>query len=168
VAKKSKIAFPKKNAPPKPEEFAARLPLAAGKRFEAIRAFLRKQKGVSEELFYYGPKSGWAFRYLRGPQSICAVMVYADRPLGIVALDASALRSVDWKTLTEAGKKARRMAHGSPALLWLDLPLDGTGAADFKALLKSKLKTLPPPPAAPTAAGRASGSAAALPPDRDV
>jgi hypothetical protein len=37
------------------------------------------------------------------------------------------------------GKRARKMAHGTPALLWLDVPLDGTGATDFKSLLKAKL-----------------------------
>jgi hypothetical protein len=51
------------------------------------------------------------------------------------------------------GQKARRLAHGSPALLWIDLPLDGTGAADFKAVVKAKLGALPrvPPPPPPPA-----------------
>ena len=52
-----------------------------------------------------------------------------------------------WRAaLTPVAQKARKVAHGTPALLWIDLPVDGTGAADFKALLKAKLRTMPPPP----------------------
>lgn len=152
-----KVAFPKKNQPPTEAEFAARLPLAIGKRFEMVRAFLKKQKGVGEELYFFGPKTGWAYRYVRdGQQSVCSLMIHHDRLLGIVALDPAALAAVDWDALSPVAQKARRLAHGSPALLWLDVPLEGSGAADFRALLKAKLKALPvlppppPPPRAPT------------------
>lgn len=154
---KPKVAFPKKNQPPTEAEFAARLPLATGKRFEMVRAFLKKQKSVGEELYYYGPKTGWAYRYMRdGQQSVCSLMIHQEQLLGIVALDPGALAGVDWAALSPVAQKARRLAHGSPARLWLDVPLEGTGAADFRALLKAKLKALPilppppPPPRAPT------------------
>ena len=42
-------------------------------------------------------------------------------------------------SITEVARRARKLAHGTPALLWLDVPLDSTGATDFKALLKAKL-----------------------------
>lgn len=150
-----KVAFPRKNQPPTETEFAARLPLAVGKRFEMVRAFLKKQKGVGEDLFFFGPRTGWAFRYLRdGQQSVCSVMIHQGQLLGIVALDPAAGASVDWATLSPVAQKARRLAHGSPSLLWLDVPLEGSGAADFRALLKAKLKALPvlpPPPPPPRA-----------------
>jgi hypothetical protein len=151
-----KVAFGKKNQPPTEAEFAARLPLAVGKRFEAVRGFLKKQKGISEDLYFYGPKTGWAYRYLRnGPQSVCSLMIHQDQLLGIVALDPVAMAGVDWAALSPVAQKAKRLAHGSPALLWIDVPLEGTGAGDFRALLKAKLKTLPvlpPPPPPPRAA----------------
>ena len=149
--RKGKPAFAKKAQPPTEAEFMARLPLALGKRFESVRGLLRKQDGVTEELYYYGPKTGWAWRYLRGAQSLCSVAIHDGRLVGIVALDASAQRAIGWDALSPAGQKARKRAHGTPALLWLDIPFDGTGAADFKSILKAKLRTLPPPPPAPRA-----------------
>jgi hypothetical protein len=116
-----------------------------GKRFESVRGLLRKQEAVTEELYYYGPKTGWAWRYLRGAQSLCSVTIHAGRLVGIVALDAAAQRAVAWDALSPVGQKARKHAHGAPALLWLDLPFEGTGAGDFKAILKAKLRTLPAP-----------------------
>jgi hypothetical protein len=151
--KPPRVAFPKKAQTPRPEEFAAQLPLAWGKRFEATRAFLKKQKSVSEELFFYGPKTGWAFRYLRGTQSVCTVMVHEGRPLGILSLTAEARAGIVWKELSPAGQKAHRHAHGSPSLLWLDLPLDGTGATDFREIVRAKLKTMAPLPSPPSRAG---------------
>jgi hypothetical protein len=153
---RSKIAFPKKSSPPSETEFAARLPLGAGKRLEMVRGFLKKQKGVTEELYYYGPKTGWAFRYLRNlQQSICSIMLHDERLLGILSMDTASRAAVGWAELSPVGQKAKKLAHGSPALLWIDVPLDGSGAADFKALLKAKLKAVPllppPPPRAPAA-----------------
>jgi len=133
-----KVAFPKKATPPTDAEFAARLPAPVGKRFEAVRAFLNKHE-VSEDFYYYGPRTGWAYRYLREETSLCSIMILKGRLYGIVALDADAQAKVAWGELTEVGKRARKMAHGTPALLWLDVPLDGPGATDFKALLKAKL-----------------------------
>ena len=123
-----------------------------------LRGFLKKQKGVTEELYYYGPKTGWAYRYLRNiQQSIGSIMIHDERLLGVVALDPAAVAAVEWDDLSPVAQKARKLAHGSPALLWLDLPLDGTGAGDFKRLLKAKLGTLPvmPPPPPPAAAAGA-------------
>ncbi|MBC8131954.1 MAG: hypothetical protein H7X95_03160, partial [Deltaproteobacteria bacterium] len=114
-----------------------------------------KQNGVAEELYFFGPKTGWAFRYLRGTHSLATIMIHDDRLMGIVALDAAAVAQVDFSSMSETGQRARRMAHGSPTLLWLDLPLDGTGASDFKVLLKSKLKALPPPGPPPPPPARA-------------
>ena len=142
-AARSKVPFPKKNQAPSDAEFAARLPLPVGKKFEAIRTFLKKQKDVTEDLYFYGPKTGWAYRYRHGPHSLGTIMIHADRLVGIVALDAATLSEVDFTSLSEVGERARRLAHGSPALSWFDLPLDGTGAADFKVLLKAKLGNLP-------------------------
>lgn len=140
---KPRAAFPKKNLPPNETEFGARLPLALGKRFESVRAFLRKQPGVSEDLYYYGPKTGWAYRYVRGPQSLCSIVIHDERLMGIVALDPAAQTAIVWEGLSPVAQNARKVAHGSPALLWLDVPFEGTGAKDFQAMLKAKLRTLP-------------------------
>jgi hypothetical protein len=148
---RSKVPFPKKNQPPSEGEFVARLPLPVGKKFETIRTFLKKQKDVTEDLYFYGPKTGWAYRYRHGPHSLATMMIHGDRLVGIVALDAATLSEIDFTALSEVGERARRLAHGSPALSWFDLPLDGSGAADFKALLKAKLGNLPAPPPAPAA-----------------
>ncbi len=142
---KPRAAFPKKNLPPNETEFSARLPLALGKRFETVRAFLKKQPGVSEELYYYGPKTGWAYRYVRGPQSLCSIVIHDERLMGIVALDPAAQTAIVWEGLSPVGQKARKVAHGSPALLWIDVPFEGAGAKDFQAMLKAKLRTLPAP-----------------------
>ena len=142
---KPRAAFPKKNLPPNEAEFSARLPLALGKRFETVRAFLKKQPGVSEDLYYYGPKTGWAYRYVRGPQSICSIVIHDERLMGIVALDPAAQTAIVWEGLSPVGQKARKVAHGSPALLWIDVPFEGVGAKDFQAMLKAKLRTLPAP-----------------------
>ena len=125
-----------------------------------VRSFLKKQKGVTEELYYYGPKTGWAYRYLRNvQQSICSIMIHDERLLGIVALDPASLAAIAWSELSPIAQKAKRLAHGSPSLLWLDLPLDGSGAGDFKTLLKAKLKALPllPPPPPPAKTGQKTG-----------
>jgi hypothetical protein len=148
-ANKPRAAFPKKNLPPNETEFGARLPLALGKRFENVRAFLKKQPDVSEDLYYYGPKTGWAYRYVRGPQSLCSIVIHDERLMGIVALDTTAQTAIVWEGLSPVGQKARKVAHGSPALLWVDVPFEGTGAKDFQAMLKAKLRTLPAS-AAPT------------------
>jgi hypothetical protein len=137
-----KIAFPKKNQPPTAAQFAAILPLPVGKRFEGVRAYLLKQKDVTEDVYFYGPKSGWGLRYLAGGRPVSTLFVHGDRPLGIVSLDAAAGDKVDWKSLSDVGQKARRAAHGSPALLWLDVALDASGAGDFRALCKAKLEAL--------------------------
>jgi hypothetical protein len=141
-AKPPRIAFPKKNQPPTATQFAALLPLPVGKRFESVRAYLLKQKTVTEDVYFYGPKSGWGLRYLAGGRPVCTLFVHGDRPLGIVSLDAAASDSIDWKALSDVGQKARRAAHGSPALLWLDVPLESSGAADFRTILKAKIEAL--------------------------
>jgi Protein of unknown function (DUF3788) len=136
--KAPKVAFPKKAQPPTHAEFAARLPAPVGKKFDSLRGFLKKQE-TREDLYYYGPKTGWAYRYLKGTQSVCSIVMLGGRLTGIVALDAAAQTRVAWSDLSDVAKCARKIAHGTPALLWLDVPLDGTGAADFKTLLKAKL-----------------------------
>jgi len=133
-----KAAFPKKGQPPTHAEFAARLPAAVGKRFEAVRAYLKKE-AVTEDLYYYGPRTGWAYRFLRGETSLCSIVVIDGKLVGIIALDAAAQAKIAWDALSDVAKRARKNAHGTPELLWLDVPLDGTGAADFKRLLKAKL-----------------------------
>jgi hypothetical protein len=139
---KPKPAFAKKTQPPSEAEFSARLPAAVGKRFETLRAFLKKQDGVTEELYFYGPKTGWAYRYLRGEgrQSVCSIALPGAELVGIVALDAAVQAAIEWSDLSKVGQRARKVAHGTPSLLWLDLPLAGSGAADFKAILKAKLR----------------------------
>jgi Protein of unknown function (DUF3788) len=142
-SKAPKVAFPKKNQPPTVAAFTALLPLASGKRLEAVRTFLLKQKEVTEEVYFYGPRTGWGLRYLRGGRPLCTLLVHGERPLGIVSLDAAANGAIDWKGLSPVAQKAKKAAHGSPSLLWLDVPLDATGAADFKAILKAKVSALP-------------------------
>ena len=142
ASKPPKVAFPKKNLPPTAASFAARLPLSLGKRFEMARCFLLRQKDVREDLYFYGPKTGWALRYLSGEQPLCSLLLHEDSPVGIVALSASASAAVDWKSLSPVGQLAHKHAHGSPSMLWLDVPLSGSGAADLKAILRVKLATL--------------------------
>jgi hypothetical protein len=134
----AKVTFPKKAQPPSDAEFGARLPAAVGKRFEVLRALLKKHAAV-EDFYYYGPRTGWAYRYLRGTQSLCSIVILQGRLVGIVALDAAAQAKVAWDALSDVTRRARKVAHGTPALLWLDIPLDGTGATDFKSLLRAKL-----------------------------
>lgn len=136
--KAPKVAFPKKAQPPTHAEFAARLPAPVGKKFESLRAFLKKQE-AGEDFYYYGPRTGWAYRYMKGAQSVCSIVILGGRLVGIVALDAAAQARIGWGELSDVAKRARKVAHGTPALLWLDVPLDGPGAGDFKALLKAKL-----------------------------
>jgi len=134
----AKVTFPKKAQPPTHAEFGARLPAAVGKRFEALRTYVKKHDAV-EDFYYYGPRTGWAYRYQRGDQSLCSIVIMKGRLVGIVALDAAAQAKVAWDALSDVTRHARKVAHGTPALLWLDVPLDGTGATDFKSLLKAKL-----------------------------
>lgn len=139
---KPQVAFPKKNQPPTPAAYAARLPLALGKRFDQVRSFLLKHEGVTEDVYFYGPRSGWALRYRLEGRPVCSLHIHDERPVGIVSLDPAAHAGVDWKGLSPVGQKARRQAHGSPSLLWVDVPLDGTGAADLKTILRAKLAVL--------------------------
>ena len=133
-----KVAFPKKGQPPTHTEFAARLPAPVGKRFDVLRTFLKKQ-GAAEDFFFYGPRTGWGYRHMKDAQSLCSIVLSAGRLVGIVALDGAAQAKIAWDDLSDVARRARKLAHGTPALLWLDVPLDGTGANDFKALLKAKL-----------------------------
>lgn len=133
-----KVAFPKKAQAPTHAEFAARLPAPVGKRFEVLRTFLKKQ-GAAEDFFYYGPRTGWGYRHMKADQSLCSIVLSAGRLVGIVALDSAAQAAIAWEGLSDVARRARKQAHGTPALLWLDVPLDGAGANDFKALLKAKL-----------------------------
>jgi hypothetical protein len=137
-------AFPKKNQPPTPAAFAARLPLSLGKRFDQVRSYLLKQRGVSEDVFFYGPESGWALRYLAAARPLCSLHIHDEQPIGIVSLEPAAAAGVDWRALSPAGQKARKQAHGSPALLWLDVELEGGGATDFRSIVRAKLAALAP------------------------
>ncbi len=137
-----RVAFPKKNQPPTAAAFAARLPLALGKRFEMARSFLLRQRDVKEDVYFYGPRTGWALRYLIGEQPLCSLLLHEESPVGIVALPASAAAAVDWRRLSPVGQLARKNAHGSPSMLWLDVPLAGNGAADLKAILRVKVASL--------------------------
>jgi hypothetical protein len=132
-------AFPKKNQPPTPPAFAAQLPLALGKRLDGLRTFLLKQKGVREDVYFYGPESGWALRYLYENRPLCSLHVHDQNPVGIISLEAAVCEKVDWKALSPAARKARQQAHGSPSLLWLDVPLEEDGATDFRSMLRAKL-----------------------------
>ena len=144
VPQPPRVAFPKKNQQPTPAAFTARLPLALGKRFEAARTFLLKQKDVVEDVYFYGPSTGWALRYLCGGKPLCALLLHSDLPVAIVSLEAAASVAVDWQALSPIGQRAQKTAHGSPSRLWLDVPLAGTGAADFKMIIRAKLATMAP------------------------
>jgi hypothetical protein len=137
----AKPAFPRKSQQPTPPAFAAQLPLALGKRFDMVRTFLLKQKGVREDVYFYGPESGWALRYLHENRPLCSLHIHDRSPVGIVSLEAQVADKVDWKGLSPAGRKARQQAHGSPSMLWLDVPLEEDGAADFRSILRAKLAT---------------------------
>jgi hypothetical protein len=158
------VPFPKKGEPPTDAEFLARLALPAGRKLESLRAFLGRQPDVSESLFYFGPRTGWAYRYTRGDASVATIMIHARRLLGIVALDRDALQAVDFSGLSSVATAARAAAHGGPSLSWLDLPLEGTGASDFKALVKIKLGTRPGGIDAPAPASLASAGPRRRPP----
>ena len=104
-----------------------------------LRAFLKKQ-GAAEDFFYYGPRTGWGYRHMK--DETVALLDRACRPASSSASSRStapAQAKIAWNDLSDVGRRARKLAHGTPALLWLDVPLDGTGANDFKALLKAKL-----------------------------
>jgi hypothetical protein len=137
-AQKPAPAFPKKNQPPTAGAFAARLPLPLGKRFDAVRSQLLKA-GAREDVYFYGPETGWALRYMLADRPLCSLHIYDEQPVGIVALGPRANAGIDWRALSPVGQKARKQAHGSPTLLWLDVPLEGDGAGDFKAILRAKL-----------------------------
>ena len=110
-----RIAFPKKNAPPTEAEFIARLPLASGRRLEMLRAFLKKQKGVAEDLYFFGPKTGWAYRYLRdAQQSVGSILIHDEQLLGVVALDPAATAAVDWNALSPVGAEGQAPGARQP------------------------------------------------------
>ncbi len=153
-ARAPRIAFPKKNQPPDAEAFTARLPLALGKRFEAVRTYLVKQAGVTEDVFYYGPRSGWALRYLQEARPLCALLVHDDQPVAIIGMPEAASGKIDWKTLSPIAQKAKRNAQGSPSHLWLNVPLGETGATDVKTLIKAKLSPTTKPTTPTTTPGR--------------
>jgi len=164
AAKPGKPAFPKKNQPPSDAEVAARLPLPLGRKLEALRRFLTKQKGLEEGWHFYGPKAGWAYRYLRGEETVTTIVLHDGIPTAVLALDADIQKAVDWGALSAVAQRAKKVAHGTPALLWLDLPLDGEGGQDLKALIKAKL-------AAPRGAGTKAppkARAARTPDDADA
>ena len=137
-----KVAFPRRNQPPTPPAFAAQLPVPLGKRFEAVRSFLGKQRDVTEDVFFYGPRSGWGLRYMSAGRALCTLLVHGGHPIGIVSLDGATSGKIDWKALSDVGQRAHRAAHGSPAQLWLDVPLEATGASDFKTLVKAKVAAM--------------------------
>jgi hypothetical protein len=137
-----RVAFPKKNQQPTPAAFTARLPLSLGKRFEAARLFLLKQKEVAEDVYFYGPSTGWALRYQSSGKPLCSLLLHSGLPVAIISLDATASAAVDWRALSPVGQRAQKTAHGSPSLLWLDIPLAGTGAADLKQIIRAKLATM--------------------------
>jgi hypothetical protein len=141
-ARPPRVAFPKKNQQPTPAAFTACLPLQLGKRFEATRTFLLKQTGVTEDVYFYGPSTGWGLRYQLTGKPLCTLLLHGDQPVSILSLDPAANAGVDWRSLSSVGQQAHKSAHGSPSLLWLDVPLAGTGAADFKIIVRAKLATL--------------------------
>ena len=142
AARPPRVALPKKNQQPTPAAFTACLPLQLGKRFEATRHFLLKQPGVTEDVYFYGPSTGWGLRYQHMGKPLCTLLLHGDQPVSILSLDPTANAGVDWRALSAVGQQAHKAAHGSPSLLWLDVPLAGTGATDFKAIVRAKLATL--------------------------
>ena len=90
-----------------------------------LRTFLKKQ-GAAEDFFYYGPRTGWGYRHMKDEQSICSIVLSAGRLVGIVALDgARAGEDCLGRPFGRGPSSAQAGAHGTPALLWLDVPLDG-------------------------------------------
>lgn len=140
--KRPVVAFPRKNQPPAADAFAARLPLPLGRRFDMMRTYLLRQKGVTEEVYFYGSAAGFALRYLIEGRPLCSLHVYDEKPLGIVSLDPPALAAIDWSGLSPVAQHARKVAHGSHNRAWLDIPLEGTGVTDFKTMLKTKVAVM--------------------------
>ena len=69
-------------------------------------------------------------------------MLFAPRQDGVTEPRAEgAMDALELGFRDEYGRwfSSARDAHGPPALLWLAVPLDSTGATDFKALLQAKL-----------------------------
>ena len=95
---------------------------AQGASQNAINA--AKKQEIAEDFYYYGPLTGWAYRYLDGESSLCLIMILKGRLVGIIALDAAAQAKISWAALSDVAKRARKIAHGTPSLLWLDVPLD--------------------------------------------
>ena len=85
-------------------------------------------------------------------------MIHDERLLGIVALDPAAQAAVDWAALSPVAQRARKLAHGSPALLWLDLPLDGTRRRRLQGAAEGQARGAAAP--APTAHRRPAPAAA--------
>ena len=113
-----------------------------------VRAFLKKQEGVTEDFFYYGPRTGWAYRYLRDARaSRCArSLIHAERLVGIVALDAGAQPpSSSGTTCRRSRQRPRKLAHGTPALLWLDVPSTAPAPPTSRRCSRPSSTTLPPP-----------------------
>jgi len=99
--------LPKKNQQPTPAAFTARLPLALGKRFEAARTFLLKQKEIVEDVCFYGPSTGWALRYrVCGKPAVCPAPAQRS-PVAIVSLEAAASTAVDWQALSPVANAPR-------------------------------------------------------------
>jgi len=137
---KGKPAFPKKTTQPTVAEFPARLQQDLGRAFEDVRSHLAELPDVREGVHFYGPKTGWGLRYQQGASVLCALIIFGDQPLAVLSLDAEAQKAVPWKSLSGVAQEARTNASGSPALLWFDMPLGGTGASDTKALIRAKIE----------------------------
>ena len=138
---KGKPAFAAKKQRPSVEDFALALEAADAKRWEATRAFLAKQAGVEEHVFYYGSQTGWGLRYLASRAPLCALLVNSGKPFAVVAVTQQASAEVDWAELSNTTQAAKLNAEGTqaPDKFWLNVALDAKGQSDIRALVRARL-----------------------------
>lgn len=139
---KLRAAFGSRKQPPQREEFAAKLEPAAAKRFESTRAWLTKQRGVVEDLHFYGATAGWGLRYTAFGHPVCALFIAGENALAVASLDAASDEAVEWEELSEATRSSRQLAQGNAAHMWVDVPLDAKGHIDLRTVVKARLATL--------------------------
>ena len=141
AAAKPRPAFASKTQPPSADEFGRALDPAEGKRFEGTRSFLSRQKGVEEDVFFYGPQTGWGLRYRDRGAPLCALLVSGQKPFAVVAMTKSVADEIEWSELADATQRAKLEADGTQPgeHFWLDLHLDAKGHNDLRVLVKARL-----------------------------
>ncbi len=136
-------AFATKKQPPSADDLLTALEPADSKRLESTRSFLQRHKGVTEDVFFYGPQAGWGLRYLVEGAPLCALLVCGQKPFAVVALPAESRGRVDWAEVSAATQAAKQEAEikadPSSGAAWIDLLLNAKGQSDLRLLVKARL-----------------------------